>query len=126
MLRLIPSLLVAVVLEHLVLVQSVVIQYITKVKMVVQPPLEFLQNLLVVVEVDLTIHKEMVIQVVLVVVVLTVVLVVMELLDKEVLADLHPQPKQVVVEEEKLVLVVALTVIMLVLVVMDITLHCQV
>ena len=123
MLRLIPSLLVAVVLEHLVLVQSVVIQYITKVKMEVQPPLEFLQNLLVVVEVDLTIHKEMVIQVVLVVAVLTVVLAVLELLDKEMLVELHPHLKQVVVEEEKVVPVVALAVIMLVLVVTDITLQ---
>ena len=123
MLRLIPSLLVAVVLEHLVLVQSVVIQYIIKVEMEVQPLLEFLQNLLVVVEVDPTIHKEMVVQVVLVVVVLTVVLVVMELLDKEMLVDLHPHPKQVVVEEEKVVPVVALAVIMLVLVVTDITLQ---
>tara|TARA_B100001121_G_C18492119_1_gene527819 strand:+ start:199 stop:570 length:372 start_codon:yes stop_codon:yes gene_type:complete len=122
-LRLIPSLLVAVVLEHLVLVQSVVIQHITKVKMEVQPLLEFLQNLLVVVAEDPTIHKEMVVQVVLVVVVLTVVLVVLELLGKEMLAELHPHPKQVVVEEEKVVPVVALAVIMLVLVVMDITLQ---
>ena len=117
------SLLVAVVVEHLALVRLVVIHNTIKVKMEVQPPLEFLQNLLVVVEVDPTIHKEMVIQVVLVVAVLTVVLVVLELLDKEMLVDLHPHPKQVVVEEEKVVLVVPLAVIMLVLVVMDITLH---
>ena len=118
------SLLVAVVVEHLVLVQLVVIQYITEVFLAVQPLLvDFLQQLLVVVEVDPTIHKEMVFQAVLVVVVLTVVLVVLELLDKEMLAEVHPHPKQVVVEEEKVVLVVLLAVIMLVLVVMDIALQ---
>tara|TARA_Y100000004_G_C8639711_1_gene296478 strand:- start:59 stop:430 length:372 start_codon:yes stop_codon:yes gene_type:complete len=121
------SLLVAVVVEHLVLVQSVVIQYITEVFLAVQPLLvEFLQQLLVVVEVDLIIHNAMVFQVVLVVALLIVVLVVLELLDKEMMVDLHPHLKQVVVEEEKVVPVVRLAVIMLVLVVMDITLHCQV